>query len=376
MCQKQCRDENGFKCHAMSEGHMRNMQLYADNPTMFRERFSNQFQGNFLRELGRSHNTNKVMATQFYNELIQDREHVHMNSTKWKSLTEFILDMSRQGLLRVEETERGWLIQWVDRSGNSRTAEEVRAAREKMDLDDAERDRLRAMAQAKAAWEAKKNNGGDDKIEEIKAADLMRGEGESIGFKLDVVTPQEAAAVVAVVPKEKVAWEEEEEQEQQVEVATKRSKSVLEEIYEKETRKRHKAESEKATAVVAPPTPEVVAKDGGWLRKGLVVKVLNKTISGGEYYKKKGTIVDVHAGGTIGDVEIFDVGDVIRVGMAHLETVLPREGGIVLVLTGKHAGQEAELRRLNVDSFSADVKVVRSGDKLTLPYESICKVSK
>ena len=25
MCQKQCRDENGFKCHRMSEGHQRQM---------------------------------------------------------------------------------------------------------------------------------------------------------------------------------------------------------------------------------------------------------------------------------------------------------------------------------------------------------------
>ena len=25
MCQKQCRDENGFKCHASSEAHLRQM---------------------------------------------------------------------------------------------------------------------------------------------------------------------------------------------------------------------------------------------------------------------------------------------------------------------------------------------------------------
>ncbi|GAU30718.1 hypothetical protein TSUD_39420 [Trifolium subterraneum] len=33
MCQKQCRDENGFKCHCMSEGHQRQMQIFGQNPT-------------------------------------------------------------------------------------------------------------------------------------------------------------------------------------------------------------------------------------------------------------------------------------------------------------------------------------------------------
>jgi hypothetical protein len=32
MCEKQCRDENGFKCHTMSEAHQRQMGLFAENP--------------------------------------------------------------------------------------------------------------------------------------------------------------------------------------------------------------------------------------------------------------------------------------------------------------------------------------------------------
>ena len=35
MCSKQCRDENGFKCHMTSEGHLRQMRLFADNPNKF-----------------------------------------------------------------------------------------------------------------------------------------------------------------------------------------------------------------------------------------------------------------------------------------------------------------------------------------------------
>ena len=60
LCQKQCRDENGFKQHATSEGHLRNMQLYAHNPKKFQDQFSMEFKNNFLRELSRRHSTNRI----------------------------------------------------------------------------------------------------------------------------------------------------------------------------------------------------------------------------------------------------------------------------------------------------------------------------
>lgn len=42
MCQKQCRDENGFKCHTMSESHLRQMRVYSEDPTRIMEEFSNE----------------------------------------------------------------------------------------------------------------------------------------------------------------------------------------------------------------------------------------------------------------------------------------------------------------------------------------------
>ena len=35
VCQKQCRDENGFKCHTSSESHQRQMLIVAKNPNKF-----------------------------------------------------------------------------------------------------------------------------------------------------------------------------------------------------------------------------------------------------------------------------------------------------------------------------------------------------
>lgn len=40
MCQKQCRDENGFKCHTTSESHQRQLLLFGENPHRFLDEFS------------------------------------------------------------------------------------------------------------------------------------------------------------------------------------------------------------------------------------------------------------------------------------------------------------------------------------------------
>ena len=42
MCQKQCRDENGFKCHIESESHLRQMTIVAANPSKIIDEFSKE----------------------------------------------------------------------------------------------------------------------------------------------------------------------------------------------------------------------------------------------------------------------------------------------------------------------------------------------
>ena len=44
MCQKQCRDENGFKCHTMSESHLRQMEMFGQNSAKFMDEFSKEFE--------------------------------------------------------------------------------------------------------------------------------------------------------------------------------------------------------------------------------------------------------------------------------------------------------------------------------------------
>jgi Domain of Kin17 curved DNA-binding protein len=60
--------------------------------------------------------TKRVKANQVYQEYIQDKHHLHMNSTRWVTLTEFIKHLGRTGVARVDDTEKGWFIAWIDNS--------------------------------------------------------------------------------------------------------------------------------------------------------------------------------------------------------------------------------------------------------------------
>ncbi|XP_034223251.1 KIN17-like protein isoform X3 [Prunus dulcis] len=95
MCQKQCRDENGFKCHCMSESHQRQMQIFGENSNRIVDGYSEEFEQSFLDLMKRSHRFSRIAATVVYNEYINDRHHVHMNSTEWATITEFVKHLGR-----------------------------------------------------------------------------------------------------------------------------------------------------------------------------------------------------------------------------------------------------------------------------------------
>ncbi|VDK41225.1 unnamed protein product [Gongylonema pulchrum] len=49
MCKKQCRDQNGFKCHLTSETHQRQLLLFAENSDTYLKEYSEEFENNFLK---------------------------------------------------------------------------------------------------------------------------------------------------------------------------------------------------------------------------------------------------------------------------------------------------------------------------------------
>ena len=127
-CQKQCRDANGFKCHVQSESHVRQMHVIGENPQKYIQNFSSDFQRDFMSLLRTAHGEKWIGANRFYNEYIRDKEHVHMNSTRWSSLTEFVKHLGREGIVNVKEDEKdGLMIAWRDTSvAATKRREEIR----------------------------------------------------------------------------------------------------------------------------------------------------------------------------------------------------------------------------------------------------------
>lgn len=134
------------------------MQVVGEDPRKFIEGYSKDFQRDFVQLLRVAHSEKFVGVNRFYNEYIRDKEHIHMNATKWQSLTEFVKHLGREGIVNVKEDEKdGVMIAWRDTS--------IEALRKREDV------------KAKEAAEMK-NGAGEDKMLE-KMARRARQEAEA-----------------------------------------------------------------------------------------------------------------------------------------------------------------------------------------------------
>ncbi|KAF7511341.1 hypothetical protein GJ744_004906 [Endocarpon pusillum] len=183
-CSRQMRDENGFKCHVSSESHVRNMMLIGEDPRKAINDFSNQFQSDFLKLLRTGHGEKKINVNHFYQEYISNKEHVHMNATRWASLTEFAKFLGREGICRVEEEEAdsngrggGLMISWIDNSPEALRRQDALRKKERQDRGDEERE-WKGIKEQIARARKEGQSGEEDEDEEARL--LQRKEGEKI----------------------------------------------------------------------------------------------------------------------------------------------------------------------------------------------------
>ncbi|KAG0335277.1 hypothetical protein BG004_000064 [Podila humilis] len=182
ICEKQCRDENGFKCHTESESHQRKILLVAESPEKYINNYSAEFQRDFMKLLSTRYGTRRVNANLVYQEFIADRTHLHMNSTKWATLSEFTMHLGKEGLAVVDETPKGWFITWVDNSPKTLARQEAIAKKERMEMDDEQREQKLIQQQIDKAA-ALKREAEENGVEPV--TELVR-ENEEQKIKLDI----------------------------------------------------------------------------------------------------------------------------------------------------------------------------------------------
>ncbi|KIW70965.1 hypothetical protein PV04_03192 [Phialophora macrospora] len=189
-CQRQMRDENGFKCHVASESHVRQMQIIGEDPRRAIRDFSNQFLKDFIQLLRTGHGEKKVNVNHFYQEYISNKEHIHMNATRWNSLTEFAKYLGREGICRVDEDEKNearggasaLMISWIDNSPEALRRQEAIRKKERQDRGDEEREQRMIQEQIRRA---KGQTVVEDDAEDDEAApdDGVQTKGDGHGIK-------------------------------------------------------------------------------------------------------------------------------------------------------------------------------------------------
>lgn len=364
MCQKQCRDENGFKCHTMSESHQRQLLLFADNPESFLDSFSEEFLEGYLGLLKRRFGTKRVHANNVYQEYIQDRDHVHMNATQWETLTDFVKWLGREGHCVVDETEKGWYVTYIDRDPETLRRQAAAQRRQKAERGQEERmqdfiQRQIELGRAKDPGDKAQSDGG--------AAALQREDGATISLtlkagparpRLSGLEGGNALKIVAGKQAEKIKKE------------TKK-RTALDEIMEEEMKGKKLREESTTLGKEKSNSSAEETRDIPWLIEDIVVKVVTKDL-GSKYYKQKGIVKEV-VGKYAAIVRLLDCNTKLKLDQTHLETVIPSVGRAVLVVAGPRRGSQAMLHSIQEESFSATLDF--EGQLVPgIPYEQFSKL--
>ncbi len=361
MCQRQCRDENGMKQHMATEGHLRQMKLFSENAGGIIDDFSKDFRDGYLHILSQRHGRVKIDANKVYQEYIQDKHHVHMNSTKWTTLSEFVTMLGRESFCTVEETDRGWMIEYIDRDPKAMARAEEEKKRKRVEVDDEERRKKQIAAQVKAAGSTESDRVGEELV--------RTGDSEKISLSMGVVGPGNNAPRLKkprLVPN---AFGNEEEEVAPAAAAPSSSSSssggAAALMQEEERRKGQQVQANYSKS-----------HQENWLHPGIQVKIKNKGLADGRFYNQKGAVlavVDKFAG------DVLVEGVTVRLDQNDLETVLPKAGREVLIVNGRCRGCKARLLEVKVEQYTCVLSVLEgpcSGTELKdVEYEDICKLS-
>lgn len=365
MCQKQCRDENGFKCHTMSESHQRQLLLFADNPDRFLDSFSEEFLEGYVSLLKRRFGTKRVHANNVYQEYIQDRDHVHMNATQWETLTDFVKWLGREGHCVVDETEKGWYVAYIDR--DPETLKRQAAAQRRLKAERGQEERMQDFIQRQIELGRARDPGEKAEDGASPSAALHREEGATISLTLKPGATRPRSSGLESTNALKMATG------RQIEKTRKdmKKRTALDEIMEEEM-KGKKLQKQSLVPSQEGQHGASQVTDAPWLAEGIVVKVVTKDL-GSKYYKQKGVVKEVVSGFSA-IIKLLDTNTKLKLDQTHLETVIPSVGRAVLVVAGTRRGSRATLHSIQEKNFSATLDF--EGHLVPgIPYEQFSKLA-
>ena len=372
MCQKQCRDANGFKCHLTSDSHLQQMKIFSSHAKSFMDQYSKEFEKLFLDTLRMRHTTCQVAANVVYQEVIQDRSHIHMNATIWATLTDFVQYLGKTGQCVVEDTERGWYITYIERNTSKLMA--------------AERTQQRLIAEQAAEQAAQ------ERIEQqrVAAAQALERVADRSGHSATGPTPLErdtATDAVTVALKKpsakakkavihKSIFEEEENDEDDDAILPPPAPQNGDTQPERASDQGLTVPPPQAVRTSHPAKEALAAKDpnqgDSWLYPNIMVRIINETLGNGRYFRRKG-VVDKVVDPFLAQVRVLDdddddqgrrPGDLLQLDQDDLETVAPkRVSERVCIVRGKYRGRYGTVLTLDKKHYRADIALNQEEDR-------------
>ncbi|KAG2373115.1 hypothetical protein C9374_012847 [Naegleria lovaniensis] len=390
MCQKQCRDAAGFKAHTLSESHHRQMQVFRANPSRFINQFSEEFKKGFLDILRTRHAKKKVQALKVYNEYINDRHHVHMNSTRWTTLSSFVKYLGKIGVCYVEydEEKDTWLIQYLGEtntynpsgaSSSNTENDEVLDEKRKFELYERQFQALKELEEQ--ADQIIKE--GDDTEQHVTSSSETK-QHKKPSFSGFALTSKKSSSQTTSDNSVK-------EDDTNCNAAKRNSSAIQEQVPIDRDESEYQNESEitasdnniqssmepakKKKKTRTDDNEDDTGLSSGWLKTGIVVKIIDEA---SEFYNKKGLVIKTLKKKRQAQVELLDnPGQIIEVYQDNLQTVIPKIGGKVTVL--KHEtmrGKTATLLAVDFDKGCATVQLdgVLGENQLVLNYDEFSKL--
>jgi len=398
MCQKQCRDENGFKCHRMSDSHQRQMQLFVQDPNKFMDDFSQEFEQGFMQLMSHTYRAMRILANTVYCDFISSRHHTHMNSTIWVTLSNFVQYLGRTNQCSIDKTPKGWYITYIDNSPEAQLREKERMEKVKIELSEEDK---HAMLLKKQVEEGKALGG----YQESEFTEMQREEGDApVAFAMGGGSSSSNAAPSVTssgmcgaaratgnaAKRERSGGSGERNALEDAFMAHSGTAgsgrktspgasskaggdakvSVMEKVrLEHEADKRRKLGLDEPASEPSSPSENTEA----WLSAGMVVKVMHKDLAGGKYYRKKGKVEKVHDRFTA-DVRMNDDNALVRLDQEMMETVIPQVGKGVRIVKGSHKGSRAVMKAVDMEGFCVTVTLEDGNEMAGLGYDEVCKV--
>lgn len=370
MCEKQCRDANGFKCHLTSESHLRQMKIFSEHAGSFMDRYSRDFEKMYLDTLRMRHSTSRTAANAVYQEVIQDKGHIHMNSTIWASLTDFCKYLGKMGKCVVEETERGWYVTYIERDVSKLHQEEVTQQRLEAEQAAEQATQERMVYQRVEAAKALDRAGGVLHTEATKLERNSDEETATIQLALSNAKKPSGKKTRAPLGKSVFGDDDDDSEVQESQTKQESARSTLSTSRTESERPLHPSPKPPLTGNARSSTSgkedekksnkrvkterdnNEGEEDEPWLHRDILVRIINNKVADGIYFLCKAA-VDKVVDGFTAEVTVMDDnkkvdGDVLRLDQEDLETVVPkRVDEKVRIVRGKHRGEKAVVIELD-----------------------------